>query len=109
MGLQFASRMTIRSSPSIKTSKDSPCRGWWHLVTVTRSGVRLSLYLVCDRPPVFKPATLYEATQLALYVLGQRSFEVFFGPAQEFLEMVAHEAVQIGKFRIAATVGVGVL
>jgi hypothetical protein len=34
---------------------------------------------------------------------------VLFGPEQEFFEMVAHEAVQIGKFRIAATVGVGVL
>jgi hypothetical protein len=34
---------------------------------------------------------------------------VLFGPEQKFFEMVAHEAVQVGKFRIAAAVGVSVL
>jgi hypothetical protein len=34
---------------------------------------------------------------------------VLFGPEQEFFEMVAHKPVQVGKFRIAAAVGVGVL
>jgi hypothetical protein len=34
---------------------------------------------------------------------------VLFGPEQEFFEMVAHKPVQLGKLRIAAVAGVGVL
>jgi hypothetical protein len=58
---------------------------------------------------VFEPPARYEATQLALHVPGQRSFEVLFGPAQQWFEMVAHEAVQVGKLRIATAVIAGVL
>ncbi len=85
-----STRMASTFAPPITTSKFLPSNGWWRRVTVTRAGVDLVTYSVCDREPVRQHAALYVLAELLLDVARKRPLIVLARRVEQLVEVTAH-------------------
>ncbi len=93
-----STRMASTFAPPITTSKFLPSNGWWRRVTVTRAGVDLVTYSVCDREPVRQHAALHVLAELLLDVAGERALVVLARGVEQLVGVTAHNVEENGVF-----------